>query len=302
MRALVVGQGSIGQRHRRLLDELGLSVDVVSGHAAGAFAAIGEVPALASIDYAVLANPTAQHEASVRELVAAGFRGRLLIEKPVLAQEGSLPDLSACRRVAIGYNLRTHPVIRALAGEMAGRVAVAIRMHVGQHLADWRPGRDYRDTSSAKISQGGGALRDLSHELDLLLHLFGPWRRLVAAAPARQMLDIETDECWSIIVDLASGALLTLTLNYHDRPAERRYVVTTQTGTLVADLIGGTLETAQGRQHFSVARDQTYSDMHRMMLEDRADTLTTLGQAMQVLHLIQAIEQSAATGNWQDNV
>ncbi len=302
MRALIVGQGSIGQRHRRLLEEMGLAVEIVSRHIAGAHSGINEVDAPSSIGYAVLANSTAEHATSVRELIEAGFSGRLLIEKPVFAQYGHPPDLSSCSRVAVGYNLRTHPVVRALAREMNGGEAVAIRMHVGQHLADWRPGRDYRTTSSARTSLGGGALRDLSHELDLLLHLFGPWRRLVAAAPTRRLLDIETDECWSIMLDMVSGALLTLTLNYHDRPAERRYVVTTPNGTVIADLIAGSLEAPEKQQQFTLSRDQTYRDMHRMMLDDQPGVLTTLGQAMEVLHLIQAIETSAATGSWQDNV
>ena len=46
-------------------------------------------------------------------------------------------------------------------------------MIVGHDLKKWRPDINYKDSVSAKKSLGGGALRELSHEIDLATHLFG---------------------------------------------------------------------------------------------------------------------------------
>ena len=44
---------------------------------------------------------------------------------------------------------------------------------VGQYLPDWRPGTDYKSGVSAQKDLGGGALLELSHELDYLQWFFG---------------------------------------------------------------------------------------------------------------------------------
>jgi hypothetical protein len=72
----------------------------------------------------------------------------------------------------------------AFAERLDGRSAITVSAYVGQDLRDWRPGRDHRTTASATQQAGGGVLRDLSHELDYLLWLFGPWQRVAALGGA----------------------------------------------------------------------------------------------------------------------
>lgn len=169
-------------------------------------------------------------------------------------------------------------------------------MRVGQYLPDWRPGTDYRQGSSARTAAGGGALRDLSHEIDLQLHLFGPWRRLVAAGGRLGALDIETDEAWSILAWSASG-MLTLTLNYLDRKPERQIIVTTTQDTFVADILAGTLSDSSGVRHFEVDRNESYRLQHEAMLES-GDLCCTFDEAAAVMQTIADVERSAAEKRW----
>lgn len=301
LRVLVIGQGSIGRRHARLLEEAGMDVAAVSRAAPEAFRSLDDVPQLACIGYAVVANDTAGHAGTLSQLAAAGFAGRVLVEKPIFAApQADVPALPF-PLLRVGYNLRTHPVVLDLKRRLADRQVVAVRMHAGQYLPDWRPGTDFRTGSSARRDLGGGVLRDLSHELDLMLFLFGGWIRLVAVRAQRTVLDIETDEAWSIVCELVSGALVTLTLNYHDRPAERRYVATTRSGTIVADVISGVVQEADDRFQATVARDDTYRRMHRDMVEGDGGMLCTYEQGVDVVRMIAAIERSAAEGVWVDN-
>ena len=298
VRALVIGQGSIGQRHARILREEGADVRTVSARAADAFPSIGAAWAAAPYDYAVVANETAKHLESVEALVLLGFEGHLLVEKP-LARSAPQKSLAApFRKSGVAYNLRFHPVITALKAELANASAVEVRMHVGQYLPDWRPGTDFRKGSSALLASGGGVLRDLSHELDLLQHLFGPWRRLVAVGGNRGVLNIETDEMWSVLFELRSGAIVTLTMNYYDRMPERRIAVTTASGSIRADLIGGSLAAADGEEKFSVERDTTYRLQHQAMLDNANSTVCSFGEAIEVLSTIAAIEASAKNSIW----
>ena len=65
-------------------------------------------------------------------------------------------------------------------------------------------------------------LRDLSHELDLIQWLFGRWTRLTALGGRRGELEIDADDTWAVLLELDSGAIATLHLNYLDRPGRRR--------------------------------------------------------------------------------
>lgn len=298
VRALVVGQGSIGQRHARILREEGADVQTVSAHAADAFPSIGAAWAAASYDYVVVANETTKHLDTVEALASLGFEGHLLVEKPLACSVPQKSLAAPFRTSGVAYNLRFHPVIAALKAELVNAATVEVRMHVGQYLPDWRPGTDFRKGSSALLASGGGALRDLSHELDLLQYLFGPWRRLVAVGGNRGVLGIETDEMWSVLFELRSGAIVTLTMNYYDRMPERRIAVTTASGSIRADLIGGSLATTDGERAFFLERDTTYRLQHRATLDGANSTVCSFGEAVEVLSTIAAIETSTEKSIW----
>ncbi len=171
-RALVVGAGSIGLRHQRVLSGLGVVTDLVSrrpepqgAEQVRIHAELG--PALRSVKptYVVIATETAAHLRVIEGLAREGFQGRVLIEKPLAA--APLLDPTALqslpfRTVAVGYQLRFHPTVVAARTVMASDRIVAIDAYVGQHLAAWRPGRSVAlDLLAATVSH-----RSLSDDVD----------------------------------------------------------------------------------------------------------------------------------------
>lgn len=300
-RFLVIGQGSIGQRHARLLANHG-SVACVSARASGSFRSVSEaVRSSEAFTHAVVANVTSHHAAAVEELAHAGFDGHLLIEKPVCA---SLADIGGIERsahrfasVSVGYNLRFHPVIQALQKRLAGGKVLEARLSVGQLLSQWRPGSDYLEGSSAKVSAGGGVLRDLSHELDLALLLLGPWKRVVSMGGNFGRLGIQTDEAWAIILEMESGAMVSVLMNYFDRPGHRSISVTTESESIVADIAAGFMSVDGEPEAFVVERDDTYEALHRDFLS-RQENACSLEEAFDVMRLIDGIERSAEMREW----
>ena len=131
--AVVVGLGSIGMRHARILGELGLGVATVSRRGRGDHPSIREAVAAKRPGYAVIATETAQHEQSLRELSDAGFDGIVLVEKPLFSKAGVKPDYRFAR-LLVGYNLRFHPVMTALANRVRGRQAITVSAYVGQDI------------------------------------------------------------------------------------------------------------------------------------------------------------------------
>jgi predicted dehydrogenase len=298
--AVVVGYGSIGRRHVRLLEQLGCEVSVVSRRSVGhapRYGSIAEALGALRADYVVVANETSEHGSAVGELGKAGFTGRLLIEKP-LGDGFSVPPASAFKLAAVAYNLRFHPMLAALKRELQGERLLTIQVYCGQYLPDWRPDTNYRFGYSADRARGGGVLRDLSHELDYLLWFGGPWRRVAALGGHFSPLEISSDDCWAILLELDLCPIASVQVNYLDRPGCRQVVVNTERHTFCADLVNGALTRDGKKEPFKFGRDETYLAEHRAMLDGDPSALCTLEQGARVMQLIMAVERSAKSRGW----
>lgn len=301
MKALVVGYGSIGQRHTRLLEELQCETAVVStreGIYPRRYASLPEGLEQWRPDYVVVANETSAHADAMRSLIDLGFNGRLLVEKPLFDTAQTLPA-ARFSHAAVAYNFRCHPLIIRLARELDGARIFGAHLHVGQWLPDWRPGRDYRASYSARRSAGGGVLRDLSHEIDLALHFFGPWKKLAAHGGHFSTLEIESEDTFSILLESSRAPAVQITLNYLDRPGRRSAVINTDKGMLHLDLVRGLLQKdGQMLAEHPVDRDHTYREQHRLMIDGAAGRLCTLADGAAVVDLIEAAEQANANATW----
>jgi predicted dehydrogenase len=175
---------------------------------------------------------------------------------------------------------------------------IAIQIYCGQYLPDWRPGADWRSSYSTKSARGGGVLRDLSHELDYLLLLGGSWRRVAALGGHLSSLEISSDDCWGLLVELDRCPVASLSVDYLNRSARRQIVINTNRHSYCADLVRGVMSCDGQEQSFVVARDDTYLAQHRAMLSADETWLCLLPHAERVMRLIGAAEQAAAEKTW----
>ncbi|MFM9829171.1 MAG: Gfo/Idh/MocA family protein [Sphingomonas sp.] len=302
MKAVVIGYGSIGARHARVLADLGCATAVLSARAVDhptvfhglAHALEGHTP-----EYVVIANATAAHGDTLRELIALGFGGRVLVEKPLFRYVETVPSMPFAA-VHIAYNLRFHPIIRRLAEMLACERVLSVQCYVGQYLPEWRPGTDYRQSYSASAAQGGGVLRDLSHELDYLAHLLGNWRRVSALGGHFSMLEGDSDDVFALLMQTERCPIVQVQMNYLDRVGRRWLLVNTDAGTIAVDLVAGTLTKGSDVEQFAVARDDSYRAMHAAALAGEEGVLCTLSEGMETMRLIAAAEQSSNTGTWSE--
>lgn len=293
-RAVVVGAGSIGMRHRSVLDRLGLEVAVISRRpGVGDF--VDEATAVSQFEpnYAVVATEAHDHEAALQRLAIAGHRGRVLVEKPVFDQPESNPP-SCFEWLGVGYNLRFHPATVALRNALSGERVLSIQARVGQHLSEWRPDRNYRETVTAGPS--GGALLELSHELDLVAWLVGPTAVKGGWAVRTGQLDIDLDDLAVCVLCFGNQGLASLELNLLDRFPTRQMVVTTNLATYELDLNGGSLKRS-GELLFqeSVDRDATFAAMHQAALSD-GQGVCTLSEAVSVVEQIAELRHGGTDG------
>jgi predicted dehydrogenase len=301
-RALVIGLGSIGKRHLGLLNELGCDTAACTRHAVPEvryFESLEEAVQVHRPEKVLIANATSDHYSTLRHLKNLGVTADLLVEKPLFSRPDETQPLEVQRRISVAYNLRFHPAVMALREALRDEEPVSAQLYVGMHLSSWRPGRDYRATYSASVAQGGGVLRDLSHEIDLGLWLFGPWKRLVAHGGHFSELEIETEDTVGIWWESERCPKVGVEINYLDRAPRRSILVHTRCHTWEVDMLGCRLLCdGQVSQSWTLERNSTYLAQDRAWLRGERDIICSFSEGLAVLHMIQAIEHSITTQSW----
>ena len=300
MNVTVIGYGSIGARHARILTALGCRTTVVSRREVDfpiAYRDLGAALEAEAPGCVVIANETSQHHGTLAELSRLGFKGTVLIEKPLFHQYAEVPA-NAFKAVFVAYNLRFHPIIRRIKALLEGEQILSAQVYVGQYLPDWRPNSDYRTCYSASAARGGGVLRDLSHELDYLCWLLGGWQRVSAIGGHFSPLEISSDDIFMLLLAAQRCPAVTVQLNYLDRVGRRFMIINTAQHTIEADLGKGVVRLDSESESISVERDQTYREMHEAILTGNTDALCSLEEGLEALRLIAAAESAANNGTW----
>ncbi len=288
--SLVVGAGSIGVRHRRVLQSIGSSVATVSRRPdAGDHQTVLEALTANAPDYVVIATETERHRESLESLADGGYQGLVLLEKPILDLPGPIPDLPFAR-TAVGYQLRFHPAVRRLQSALDGARVLSAQIRYGQYLPDWRPHRDYRDTVTA--GPGGGVLLELSHELDLIQWLLGPAEVIHGRTSSSGLLTMDREDLAVGLLALPAGGLVGLELNCLDRVQNRTMTVSTDQHFFHLDLITGVLrQDDEPIHHQQVERDEVFAAMHEAVISG-APGPCSVDEAMAVLHLVEDLRST----------
>ncbi len=299
IKALVVGYGSIGSRHTRLLKELGCSVAVVSRRTIKeerCFSDLASALEEETPGYVVIANETEEHYHTFSLLAASGFAGKVLVEKPLFHSVQN-PSANKFSLIGIGYHLRFNPLIQRLRQALEGEKIISTHVLTGLYLPLWRPWQDYRSGYSAR-KPGGGVLRDISHELDFSLWLLGGWEKVVAAGGHLSSLDIESDDVFSLLVETPKSPILSIQLNYLDRASRREVIVNTDKHTIKVDLIQQSLQIDKEIIEVPCDRDETFRSQHRAVLAGDIRSLCTLAEGLDLIRFIDCAERSVREQRW----
>lgn len=320
MNYLIVGLGSIGKRHLdniRILDpESDITIWHTRSHRGTGSAgpaqevfcfddAIAKKP-----DIAIIATPASVHIPVAQVLAREGID--LFIEKPLSSTMDGISELLQIQKTAgnlitIGYNLRFHPALNALKQCITeGKIGklVSIRAEVGQYLPDWRPGTDYRLSVSAQKKLGGGAVLELSHEIDYTRWLAGEITSVMSMTDRVSDLDIDVEDSAEIIMRFSSGALGSIHLDMIQRSPARSCKVIGTLGTAIWDGVSDsvmifTTETNQWNQANPVGkidRNSMYlSEMEHFITccRNRDEPSVTISDGKRVLEIALAALESS---------
>lgn len=257
-RFCVVGMGSIAHRHVRNLRALHADSEILVVSASGTNKKCPDgADRIVDLDtalqkpanYAVVASPAPFHTSGALALLEMGVP--VLIEKPLAAQSSDAtaffsktmsPHMPAVR---VGYCLRflsTAGMVRdILANGQLGNL-LNVSSFVGQYLPNWRPETDYRQSVSASVALGGGALLELSHELDLLnwfidgLDVSHSWLR------KQMLLALDVEECADLVLTSKTGCHVVLHMDFWQLNPRRDMEFIGSKGRMRWNLVTNTVE------------------------------------------------------------
>ena len=253
MKVLVVGCGSIGERHIRNLKALGTQEIIGCDTDLKRLKVVKkrhQISVSNKLEDALQNQPNAMLVCTPPYLhIPIALKGvknntHLFIEKPIshnlngvdrLICEAESRDLV----IMVGYNLRFHPGLRMVKKMLnQGRIGriLSARAEVGQYLPDWRPWQNYRQSYTAKKEMGGGIILDASHELDYLCWLLGEVEEVFCMADKLSHLKVDTEDTAEIILKFKDNIMAEVHLDFVQQGYARSCKIIGEKGTIVWDI------------------------------------------------------------------
>ena len=250
--ALIIGSGSIGQRHIKNLRKIGIDNIVALRSKKGHFKKLPEALKVVEVDnweeaiasnpdVAIISNPSSLHIETARKIVDH-VKG-VFIEKPLSDSTNEcqqLIDILNEKKVVsfIGHNMMFHPIVENIIkfyNENDIGEVVNIQCQVGQWLPDWHPYENYKNAYYARKDLGGGVALTLIHEIHLALELAGLPVSVVGEVSKYNKLDLEVDVCSDLMIKHKTGAVSQIHLDYIQQPSHRSGLITFEMGWLSYD-------------------------------------------------------------------
>jgi predicted dehydrogenase len=235
---LIAGAGSIGTRHAKNLESMGIkNITTCDPNGTADFLDITDAIATKNPNVILVCSPSKFHVEQAK--IAASTGAHIFIEKPI---SNSLDGIEELVRIVqeknltcmVGCNMRFHhgptKVKELIEKGVIGSITSAT-VYTGSYLPDWRPQSNYKESYSADPEQGG-ALLDCIHEIDLALWYFGPATIKSVLLQSAEPIEIETEGTADLVLQHSSGCTSNVHLSYMEKDYKRFCIVEGERGSI----------------------------------------------------------------------
>lgn len=306
MKILMIGLGSIGQRHlRNLSDYLKENAQFLAYRVRGlqrtfsntmqirAGVQLEEEYAIQSYydldealaqqpEVAYVTNITSQHLPCAMKAIQAGCD--VFMEKPISDSMEGIRELmreaeKRKRVVFVGFQNRFHPCLNRLREllkrEEFGSI-ISVQSEVGERLTTMHSYENYADTYMARKDQGGGVIANQQiHELDYLQWIFGKPERVAAFCGKNSSLELSVEDYNDAIFwvnDVLGQFPIYAHGDFFQYPPKRSCKVIFENGWIEVDLLNAKIMFACGnevrQEEFqNFQRNQMFIDEMKAFLE-----------------------------------
>ena len=201
LKILLIGLGSIGRKHLFCLKELH-NIEIIAlrtskGTLKDSLGIKEVYNVQESIDSKpdgiIISNPTSLHVETALSYLELGIP--VLIEKPIAYDTKESYKLNKyANLIRVAYCMRFHPLNEIIKKILETETIFKLGFKRSFYLPNWHPYADYRTEYTARKELGGGVIRTLSHEIDLMIHWFGLPESSIGVVDKISNLEIDTDD------------------------------------------------------------------------------------------------------------
>ena len=252
---LICGVGSIGKRHVDNFGKLFDTVDIVDTNPERVketinkykirnhYNSIYEAFSSQKYDAVVIAAPPHVHKEIATEVIKN--KSNLFIEKPLGMNVNGWQELSdECEKNGlisyVGYCHRFLPYtlkIKELIDKKTIGNIVHANLRWGSYLPDWHPWEDYKNFYMSKKDQGGGALLDDSHGIDLVRYIIGEIDKVAAIVDNTSDLIMTSDDAAFLTFKMKNGPLVQINFDLSSRAPRVNFEILGKEGNIIWDRV-----------------------------------------------------------------
>ena len=320
----VVGLGSVSDRHRANLKSIFPASQVACLSSSGR--SINKMPSECDIlskslaelislrpNFVIIASPATFHAQHAIPFIENNIP--VLIEKPIAANTKDAQKIADSAKkyktpVAVAYCLRYKPFINEIKDYLDQKIIgklITVDITSGSYLPDWRPYKNYLKSVSASEDLGGGALLELSHEIDYANLLLKQMHLQSATIRNSQTLNIEVEDSADLTFELAEGGHCNIHLDFLQKPSIRNAHFYGSSGKILWDLQNNNIDIVSSYVNKNMTIEGWDSnEMYIEMLEDFAMNFITqqenkLCTALEALSVLEFIEKAKQSNNRYNN-
>ncbi|MFC2171129.1 Gfo/Idh/MocA family protein [Acidobacteriota bacterium] len=306
MKILIVGLGSIGRKHLECLQQYS-GVDVTAFRTSkGAKKESSGIIEFTTLQNAlayepngvIISNPTALHATSALPFLRKGIK--VLIEKPIAESVKEAEKLVSFKElIRVAYCLRFYPVSDFVKHLCLEESIFRVSFRRSYYLPKWHSYADYRLEYSSRKDLGGGVIRTLSHELDLMLHWFGWPDSVVGVTDRVSPLEIDVDDFAFFTARSKNGVRISFDLDFFSPENINTGDIFTEKGKYTWDHRGIWFSSYENSNQLNLShfREDEINNMYMRQTEDFLNFVrgensqnATYKAALNVLELIERID------------
>lgn len=248
MKVLIVGLGSIAQKHVYVLREIVPKVEIFALRSSKQ---ARQLPGITNLyeweelkkhyfHFVLIASPSSLHLEHIGKLTTLGRP--IMVEKPMLVDKGQISAFESMGKldipIYVACNFRFHPAIVFLKEYLKKEVSKVneVNVYCGSYLPKWRPDVDYRTVYSSKAEMGGGVNIDLIHEPDYIIYLFGMPASSKINNRKVSNLEISSYDSSNILFQYKDFQAQVV-LNYFRKDSKRTLEIVRERDTIFVDFI-----------------------------------------------------------------
>ena len=252
MLVAIVGSGSIAQRYKSILEKSFESYPVLISDylmSGGTDLVLrrdqiaNSIYSAGHFDLLIIASENNKHLSDY--FLFNHLARKILFEKPLFYRALTEEEIETLMKreadIFISSPLRFHESFIELTRSLktVGEIS-SIESRCQSWLPDWRPGRNFRDGFWNDSIQGG-ILREIVHELDYLLSIFGQLSPVYAYRSFSEFLSLNVESSIDIFLKEKNDNLVNVHLDFSSAVARRYFRIDGSDGSVKWDVLKGEL-------------------------------------------------------------